>query len=600
FELYDPARHCTAIFDGSGDETADFLAYAPDYCKITSNTSWLDSSVSSPDPGEPFSLEMDANNTGAVRTGTVTVSYGSVSKTITVKQAPALGAISLTSPSLATSKTSPTVISYGDLTLRWPRIANAAQYTISTMYYDDGVIKLADTGASSYSCVIPKEWFDPYRTSYQCIYLDVDDSYGYQKSQTFYVKVAAGELVQLNGQTAPVWTNAPDVAVQETYAVEATGNWTASADQAWITLSAPSGASGDSLTVSLAENLSANARTGRVTVKSGSASAVLAISQCAYLAQEKPTLLSPLYSEDKGAPTAISPTDSLTFHWLYEPQTITCHLTLHRFKDESRTETLAESPRFNTAVDSYTFTDLELQAGELYYVKLHRYTDRWNRTSRTFYFTLSDVNAWVKLDDASAAEMETDGDGGSEVFDVTASGYWMARANDDWLMVHKASLDEEDLAEDEKTAADYALYGNVSGTALYVSALPNPGSAPRTGTVTVTCGSASAVITVTQYQNYTTAALTSHTLGGKPSASVDVPFGAMNLRWNKADGGTGRYEIILYESENRISYYKVLSSDGITAQSYSIPSGKFTEGMYYRLWLGTEVADDDYAGQNYY
>ena len=35
--------------------------------------------------------------------------------------------------------------------------------------------------------------------------------------------------------------------------------------------------------------------------------------------------------------------------------------------------------------------------------------------------------------------MEVEGDGDSEVFDVTASGYWMARANDDWLMVTQSS-----------------------------------------------------------------------------------------------------------------------------------------------------------------
>ncbi len=606
YEPYDPSVHSAGILKGAAVNTDRFIAYATDDIKVTPNVDWITASKSSPNSGAQFYLKLQANPAGnGVRTGTVTVSDGINSEVITVRQAPGLGDATLVSPSLSTDYDNPSVINYGDVRLVWNAAQNAVQYEIELYNANDikykTIARIDDTGASQYSYTVPKEMLTAFTTN--DIYINAYDQYGYSNDTEYFFMPTPGDAALINGSTAPVWSNAPDINASREFIIQSSAAWKAAASQSWITLSAASGVSGDTLTVTLAENTGSQPRSGQVTVTVGSSKTVIKIDQCAYLAEEYPSLTSPAFSEDKANPTLIAPCTSLTVTWDPEPQAILYQVTLYRQKSTNIKTVIARSKQLVDGEGSYTFTGLELEKGQLYSVGIKRRSERYRYTGADYYFMLNDEEAWVKIDDLTAAEMEAKSDEDSEYFTITASGYWAAQTDDDWLLLHKRSVGQAELDSEGSAPSEYARYSGVSGDQLCVSTLANTTGKARTGKVYVTCGSAQAEITVTQYQSYTVAEITSPTLGTSRSDSVTLPYGAVKLQWSAAAGGTGRYKVSLYESETQNGSYSRAVYDPetpITARSLTLSSDVLSGGYYYKLYLETEIGEDDYRTKTYY
>jgi len=601
FEPFDPKVHCTEVWRGSSVNTSPFKVYATEDIDVTSNVNWITPSLSRPDSGEEFKLELEENPvSNGVRTGTVTISDGISSVVVTVKQAPDMTDVTLSSPALSTDYKNPSVVSYEDMTVVWNSVTNAVSYRVTLDnnlgYYE--IAELPHTGVSRYSCIVPKDLMEAFADNY--IKITAYDQYGYTSADFFYFMPTPGDAVLINGSTEPAWTNASDVSTAEDFVIQSSGDWTAAADQAWITLSAASGVSGDVLKVTLAENTGSMSRMGQVAVSVNGAVTNLSIVQCAYLAEEYPSMTSPVFSSDKASPTLIEPCDNLTFTWKNEPQASYYELTLYQQKSQNTRMVIEESEQLDHGESSYTFSGLELEAGQLYSVTLSRQSDRYRHTARSYYFMLTDESAWVLLNGEAGCAMEEDGSENAQSFTVTASGYWSAQTSDDWLMVYKESIGQDELDAKGYESSKYAKYSAASGERLYVSMLANPDGEPRTGKVTVSCGSASAVITVYQYQNYSLAEMTSPTLATSSSNKTSLPFGALTFRWNAASGGTGRYSFGLDYKDPEWGWEEIVDVEGLTARSYSVPAGELYEGCEYRLWLGTEVVDGDYYGRWYY
>lgn len=604
YEPYDPNIHSAGILKGAAMNTDRFIVYATDDIEVTPNVDWITASKSSPDSGIKFYLKLKANPAGnGVRTGTVKVSDGIGSAVITVRQAPDLGDVTLVSPSLSQDSSNPSVVGHENMRIVWNAVQNAVRYRIrinNNYYKYQYIAEIPSTGASQYSFEVSKEMLEAFASN--DLKIIAYDQYGYSSGEYYFFMPTPGDAALINGSTAPVWSNAPDINASKEFTIQSSAAWKAAASQSWITLSAASGVSGDTLAVTLAENTGSQPRSGQVTVTVGSSKTVIKIDQCAYLAEEYPSLTSPAFSEDKANPTLIAPCTSLTVTWNPEPQAIFYEITLYRQKSTNTRSIIAESKELVDGEGSYTFTGLELEKGQLYSVGIKRRSERYRYTGADYYFMLNDEEAWVKIDDLTAAEMEAKSDEDSEYFTITASGYWAAQTDDDWLLLYKRSVGQAEL-DSTATPSKYARYSGVSGDQLCVSTLANTTGAARTGKVYVTCGSAQAEITVTQYQSYTVAEITSPTLGTSRSDSVTLPYGAVKLQWSAAAGGTGRYKVSLYESETQNGSYSRAVYDPetpITARSLTLSSDVLSGGYYYKLYLETEIGEDDYRTKTYY
>lgn len=602
YETYDASKH-TAMMEGAAGRTNSFIVYSSLDYDVVSNASWLTLSASGAtslnnETGETFQIYMARNDTGAPRTGSVTVKCGSLLRSISITQAPALGELTLVSPTISQDYKNPSIIQHEDLTITWNSVTNAVSYCVFTDYSGNQEKNIAADGSAQYTITIPKSWMQAYSEEYQTLYVYAYDQYGFINKEWYYFQAVTGDAALVNGEAKPEWLNADDVATSKDFVIQSSQDWTVAASASWMTLSAASGASGDTLTVSLSENTGA-ARTGMVTITVGSASTVIDISQCAYLAQEKPVLSSPALSVEKTSPTQIAAGSSMTFTWTKEPQAWHYSLSIAEFTSDTASKTIAKSGTLRTG--AHTFTDLELTEGALYKVTLERFSARYKYTRSVYYMTVSPEEAWVLADGLDAYAAEMDGSEDHDYLEITASGYWSATTQDDWILLSDTPVHQADLDEDGLTAAHYSSYGNVSGENLCISVLANPDSQPRTGTVTLTSGSASMDIPVKQYQNYQIAQLASPALSTASSEMPKIKYGGVTLRWSGAQGGTGEYEITVYESESqRTGYYQIYEATGLASTSHTIPVSKLTEGLYYRVWLGTELADGDYAGASYY
>lgn len=604
YEPYDAAKHCTMLESAEG-KTAAFIVYSAIDYRVQSNADWITLSSggaksTSKETGEKFYLYVTKNTTGAPRTGTATVSCGSITQTVQITQAPAMGKLALVSPALSDDSDNPSIIQYADTVVTWKAVTGAVKYKVTSSGYSgiDQIIH-AD-GSKQYSFTVPKSWMEAYSDDSQKLSVTAYDQYGYYERYSYFFQAVTGDAALVNGESEPEWLNAEDVATYEDFVIQASQNWSAKASASWITLSASSGASGETLRVSLSENTGA-ARSGQVTITVGSASTVLRISQCAYLAKELPELITPVLSAEKEKPTLVAAGGTLSCTWDWEPQAWHYSLSVGRYIGESTRRIVAKSGTLKDGKGQYVFSDLELIPGELYALQLERYTARYGYTVATYYMTVSPENAWVLMDGESALELEYDGGEEHDYLEITASGYWQATTEDDWILLNNKPVHQADLDESGKTAWAYSSYGNVSGEDLCVSVLANASSTPRTGTVTVTSGSASATIAVKQYQNYVIAQLVSPVLSNTSASMTKQKFGSVSLRWNSAEGGTGRYSVTLYESESqRTGYYRIYEKTGITSLSHTIPESEFVEGMYYRVRLDTELAQNDSYGESYY
>lgn len=590
--------------DGSG-ETLGLSAWTNTTWSAVSNNSWITvdgkSSVDGVKSGKDIDIKLDENTGSSVRTGSITVSAGKVSKTVTITQVPGMSKPTLVSPNLSISSKNPSAVVYQDLTLKWNAVAGAAYYEIKVRPADDSLLlpdsnfysyslKIDSTGKSTYSHTIPKSALSLNADSYDYIAIYAYDAYGYSVYTRFYLMSSLGDAARINGTLTPVWNDATDIECTKEFTVHATSNWKIQSKSDWISVDRTSGADGDVLKVTLSPNTGA-ARSGQVVIAVGSTQTVLTVNQCAYLPMF-PSFDS-MFSEDPNEPTMIDERlSSIPVKWIYEPQSEGYQLRLQIFKSDT-VESVIE--RVNCgSVGEYTFENLDLVPGMRYSITLVR-TSHWGVTSKKCYFMIKDAEAYVEINNAEYLEREFDAEEDSCYVTVTSGGMWTAVAGEDWLMVDNEPITQADLDMDEYTTTDFASYSGMSGDRLYISALKNPGNTYRYGTVTVRSSGAEATIVIVQEPYYERAAIYSPVMADRRQDSVGLPYGNLTVRWNDAVGGAGTYQLILEEREedSTYRYYDILEVQNIKKNSYTIPASKLKEGGYYCLTLCTDLVDGD-------
>lgn len=582
---------------------------------ISSNVSWIrfntsgssnfkrsSDSISGVASGHQVRVVLSENAYGNnARSGYVTITCGNSVHTFQVSQEAALIEPTFTSPSLSTSSNSPSVYVHGsgNIAISWDRIQNASKYDITiegiSVYDIVGHIEQNETGQSSYNAVIRQEWLAPGET-YEVIF-EVSNAYGHYKTKYYYLKMQIGAGAYINGTDRPVWNGACDAGETNSFTVRSTENWTAISNNNWLHIDKSSGADGEILQVQ-ADNNPGAARTGTVTITVSGHTTILTVNQNAYLSKQYPEIKTPAYSGSITDPTVIANTSTLRVTWDAEPQAKYYSVTIAKADTDRKTWSLvAKSKTLDNTVGEYTFNNLSLDVGLIYSIELHRNSVRWHNTSRRYYFVLQDDNAAVKIDGNDAVISEFDWEENSTYYSITSSGTWVASTECDWLMVYKRSVDQEDLTNDGDTTLDYAIHRGASGDRLCVSMLQNNGNT-RTGTVKVTVGSATAIITITQEGYYVLPEIVSPALT-RTGDVIELPYNDITLSWTEGEANTGVYSITLFAKEGR-NYTRVYKQSNITERSYTIPKSKLQENTEYRIWLDTILEENGNEGGRVY
>ncbi|MBQ6173491.1 MAG: leucine-rich repeat protein [Clostridia bacterium] len=573
--------------------------YGSSTVTVTSNVSWITVSSSG-------HIAVEANASTSSRSGQVTFTCGSASKSVTLTQLGRLPAVTLTSHTLSTDTYNPTFLTYSDsgLTLKWNRVSGARKYEI--WFRQAGASRFTrldvnDTGASSYTYTIPATYFDPGYTGKYDFRIFAVDQYENSSSGTGYYftfSVSGGALI--DARATQTWNNANDLGDSKTFTIASSANWTASANASWIHLSSASGSSGAALTVTVDQNTGAQ-RTGKVTVTSGSGSAVLNITQWAALTPYA-QITSPTLSFNRNDPTMLAKANSLTVTWQAEPQVGFYELDLC----ESSGRVVHHETGIKT--NSFTFDTTSLVPGKIYMIEILRdlNDNRSGNYAVDYYFCYTPDTAFINVTSSSGSVMDDltfIGDGTEEnaYYDVESSGTWVATVSDsDWMMVsRKAKITAEKLEEEGSTSYDYRQVTGEDGGYFRLCLLANDTGASRSGTVTVTTPGASVTFTVTQTASYILPAITSPEISTKPSTAGTLPYGNIELHWNKGSGTTGIVTLILYDRDH--SGVQVWKASNLSGSTATIPGAVLQERTNYKLRLETKInsqGETDY--QNYY
>ena len=571
-----------------------------------SNNSWLtfgsnELSISN-SSSKTTSLYTSQNTTSSPRTGSVTFTCGTASTTVYITQERYLGAPIVTAPAWSTSEQSPTLTTYADVTVKWNSVSGASYYEVTNTWehhssFDNGKwTTIEETGKSAYSAVLPMDWFATGTDSIQYITVNAFDSYGHytcSESLCFYM---TSDAALIDGRTNQKWEKVDDKGDSNSFVITSSANWTAKSNNKWITINKTSGSNGDSLTVSVTKNTGTK-RTGSVKVTVNGNTSTLTVVQCAALMDDP--LINPNYALSITDATEISAgTAKITMSWTLEEQVLWYEARLYQLDDEHATQwSVIESSNSLKNKSSYTFDAYKFEAGKMYKVCLYRRSSSGNDFFYR-YFTVTKPDIIIEVRET---EIEVNSRECSYATNVNSGAQWFAISNNDWLMVDKHPVTQAMLDEYECDTSDYSqLLGN-SGDLLYISALANTNSQPRTGSVTIRSGGATATIRVTQYQHYELAKIIEPSLSTTSEAPTLLPYMPLTVYWTKGVGGTGKYSVALYESDSqRIGYRRILRNEGITARTYVIPEYKFTENKYYNLSISTEVVEGDYYAKNYY
>ena len=599
-EIYDPAR---TVFNGNGDSI--YISYS---CATQSDIVFSDS-LCDWISCDGNSLELDSNNTGEIRYGSVQFYSGLYTKTITIAQAPMIDAPYLSSPILSHDHRNPSIIDYDDLILTFPAVEGAVSYNIylkpadQSLYQTDRKSFIKDIyadGSDYYSVVVPQERTSLTPTTYDTLRIRAYDEYGYSHVTSYYFVATKDGCVLINGRTLCEWNDVYDLETSETFSIYATGEWTAYSETDWITLDKHSGDTSDSINVTVAQN-NGEERTGYVKFSSGGAISTLTVNQCAILPYS-PEDFSPAFSTDENNPTIIpSDTTKISLTWKNYPQaTYYVHVVSFYGADGVLGEVIDDSGRLKE--NKYLLSDLSLEPGQLYILvfQLSRKGSYNDLRTTTYYFMPQVDYAFVSV---PKNNLKLDGDDDYTISNVSSSGVWVARTEDDWLMVSERAVSDDDLKKYDMIPSDFSEYMGRKGSPLYISAPTNNSGFERTGTITITCCGEQTQITVTQKPYYKRPELISPEIGqGTGNDMTIIPYGDVPLYWTSGDGGTGEYSVKLSECTLKGAVISnVFTKTNITGRSYTIPASKLVEGKNYRLNVGVVLNDTgDTKGTTYF
>ncbi len=595
-------------FSGNALSTSyvEFLARCGGTYTVTADAAWISTPSKAKNSGAKAGISLKANDTGNIRSGNITFTCGTLSKTVTIHQMPKLTSV-ISSPVMSTNSSTPTTlpVTTQGLFIQWNRVDGAVQYCI-VLKDNNGETNILtkETGSTSYQYKFEADSFDPSYQDKYYLWLYAYDQYGNRyKGEQYYLVNSSSDLALIDGRVTRSWDEISDSGASSTYTITSAGGWTSTASS-WLTVTPSSGESGTMITVTAAKN-SSNARTGTVQITSGTATATLAVSQYAALDIE-PALISPSLSRDNVQPTAITLLNSsFTCSWKQEPQAKYYDIWITPVDSGVH---LASSGHLKGTNNSYTFTNLMLEEGKIYKLNLKR-TLIQNRAdvygASVYYFTVLPSSPYLSVTKYNGSELLFDaiGEEDNQKYLVNSSGTWTAVSSDpSWLMVGWQSYDQNYLERYEHIPEDHGEYVTSTEDDFYISVLTNTTGMPRTGTVTVTTpGAEPVVIYVEQEESYELPAVTAPTLGKSPSTAVILPYESISLAWTAGTGNTGIYALTLYEKTAKGYIDCVFSCSDLQNRNATIPLSCLKENTAYRLKLETTLSGSgDTVYKNFY
>lgn len=435
----------------------------------SSNQSWLTVAPTSGSSGGSATVSVAANTSSSSRSGTVTFTAGGASSTVVVTQA--AGATTAPSVSLSVAQWAPRgeasqiPVAVTTNQTSWSASSNQSWLTISPSSGGDGatmtVSTSANTSSSSRSGVVTVT--------------------AGSASATLSVTQAAGAqtAVSVSIPSWSVWAGAVSTGVVVT---TSQGSWSASSNQSWLTVSPSSGANGASATVSVTANASVVARSGIVTFSAGGASATMTVNQegdsdasercntfqAACLWDLSPVVVAPVGTTNHylrfTAPTSGT--------WVFESSARASTSDPYGFLFDAGFSLITQND--DDAGNLNFRLQATLTAGRVYYLAASQYL-----TTKSGQYTITAretvPTASVSLSQTSWAPSSALGS--SSVVVTTNQASWSAVPNQSWISVAPSS--------------------GASGATLTVSVSANTGAA-RSGSVTVSAGSASVTFAVNQ------------------------------------------------------------------------------------------------------
>jgi hypothetical protein len=216
-----------------------------------------------------FTVSLASNTSSSSRSGTVTVSGGGITRTISVSQ-------SGTSGCTPTSITPYTQVNGGS----WQQTASASLSAGGTVKFGPHPSSGGSwrwSGPNSFSATSREITLSNVQSSQAGNYVATyTNSAGCTSTQTF--------SISLSGTTSSLTVSPTSLSVgagssNSTITVTSNVNWSVTDNQSWITTSSTSGSNNGSFTVSLASNTSSSSRSGTVTVSGGGITRTISVSQ---------------------------------------------------------------------------------------------------------------------------------------------------------------------------------------------------------------------------------------------------------------------------------------------------------------------------------
>ena len=235
--------------------------------------------------------------------------------------------------------------------------------------------------------------------------------------------------------------------------ITANGDWTASSNQSWLTVNKTSGTENGSITLTVAKNTTSTSRSAEVTIKRGTITKKISVSQAAYSISISPTSVTGLSSSPSSTPITVTANDSWTA--------------------TSNLSGFVVSPAAGTGN-----ANISLDVTEN--------TSTSNDRSGTITFTCGTATATLSVSQNKKSALEvtpsiwnTSSSAAAKTIEVTANGSWNASSNQSWLTVNKTS-------------------GTGNGSVTLSVTANSSTTSSREATVTFTCNGLTATVKVTQ------------------------------------------------------------------------------------------------------
>ncbi|MCU0425236.1 MAG: carboxypeptidase regulatory-like domain-containing protein [Candidatus Kapabacteria bacterium] len=537
----------------AGVNNAGIMVTANVAWTVASNQAWASVTPTSGNGNGSFSVNVVANPNTTTRTATLTVTGGGVTRTVTITQSGSVpttlnvSTTAFTAPAAGQNGLSATITS----NVAWTASSNQAWATVSPASgTNNGTLTInvaANPNTTQRTAAITITGGGITRTI--TVTQDAAVAANLQVNPNTLTASAAGQ----NGLTATITANVA---------------WTASSNQAWVTVTPASGTNNGTLTINVAQNPNTTQRTAAITITGGGITRTITVTQDAAVANTLQVNVTSFNPSAAGIPNfAVTVTSNVA--WTASSNQAWVTVTpASGTNNGTLTINIAANPNTTQRTAAITITG--------------------GGITRTITVTQDGVALNNLQVSTTAFTVPNGGQNGLSVT-VTSNVVWTASSNQAWATVTPVS-------------------GTNNG-ALTINVAANPNTTQRTATITITGGGITRTITVTQngvVPNNLQVSTTAFTVpnGGQNGLSVTV---TSNVAWTASSNQAWATVTPASGTNNGTLTINVAANPNTTQRTaaITITGGGITrtititqEGVFPILLVNTTTLTVSAAGQN--